>query len=70
MLFRSVAHPVIDGAIDTEFIRSNFPERYALKDRQGIVSPDSIAEAYWQIHRQPRDAWTHETELRPWMESW
>ena len=65
-----VAHPVIDGAIDTEFIRSNFPERYALKDRQGIVSPDSIAEAYWQIHRQPRDAWTHETELRPWMESW
>ncbi|RZU02248.1 NADP-dependent 3-hydroxy acid dehydrogenase YdfG [Rivibacter subsaxonicus] len=65
-----VAHPVIDGAIDTEFIRSNFPERYALKEQQGIVSPDSIAEAYWQIHRQPRDAWTHETELRPWMESW
>ena len=65
-----VAHPVIDGAIDTEWIRSNFPERYALKEQQGIVSPDSIAEAYWQIHRQPRDAWTHETELRPWLESW
>jgi NAD(P)-dependent dehydrogenase (short-subunit alcohol dehydrogenase family) len=65
-----VAHPVIDGAIDTEFIRSNFPERYALKEQQGIVSPDSIAEAYWQIHRQPRDAWTHETELRPWLEGW
>ena len=65
-----VAHPVIDGAIDTEFIRSNFPERYALKDQQGILSPDSIAEAYWQIHQQPRDAWTHETELRPWMENW
>jgi len=65
-----VAHPVIDGAIDTEWIRSNFPERYALKEQQGIVSPDSIAEAYWQIHRQPRDAWTHETELRPWIEPW
>ena len=65
-----VAHPVIDGAIDTEWIRSNFPERYALKEQQGIVSPDSIAEAYWQIHMQPRDAWTHETELRPWIESW
>jgi NAD(P)-dependent dehydrogenase (short-subunit alcohol dehydrogenase family) len=65
-----VAHPVIDGAIDTEFIRSNFPERYAKKDQQGILNPDSIAEAYWQIHQQPRDAWTHETELRPWMESW
>jgi NAD(P)-dependent dehydrogenase (short-subunit alcohol dehydrogenase family) len=65
-----VAHPVIDGAIDTEFIRTNFPERYATKDEQGILNPDSIAEAYWQIHKQPRDAWTHETELRPWRESW
>jgi len=65
-----VAHPVIDGAIDTEFIRSNFPDRYALKEHQGILSPEHIADAYWQIHQQPRDAWTHETELRPWMESW
>ena len=65
-----VAHTIIDGSIDTEWIRSNFPESYAKKDRQGILSPDSIAEAYWQIHRQPRDAWSHETELRPWMETW
>jgi NAD(P)-dependent dehydrogenase (short-subunit alcohol dehydrogenase family) len=65
-----VAHPVIDGAIDTEFIRSNFPERYAQKAQQGILNPDHIAELYWQIHCQPRDAWTHETELRPWIESW
>jgi NAD(P)-dependent dehydrogenase (short-subunit alcohol dehydrogenase family) len=65
-----VAHTVIDGSIDTEWIRTNFPESYAKKDRQGILSPDSIAEAYWQIHRQPRDAWSHETELRPWMENW
>jgi len=65
-----VAHAIIDGAIDTEWIRSNFPERHAQKDRQGIVDPESIAEAYWQIHRQPRDAWSHETELRPWMENW
>jgi len=65
-----VAHPVIDGAIDTEFIRSTFPERYALKEQDGILSPDAIADAYWQIHMQPRNAWTHETELRPWMEPW
>ena len=65
-----VAHPIIDGAIDTEFIRSNFPDRYAMKNQEGILNPDHIAEAYWQIHRQPRDAWTHETELRPWTESW
>ena len=65
-----VAHTVIDGAIDTEFIRGTFPERYALKEQQGILSPEHIADAYWQIHQQPRDAWTHETELRPWNESW
>ena len=65
-----VAHPIIDGAIDTDFIRSNFPERYALKKQDGIVSPEAIADAYWAIHQQPRNAWTHETELRPWLESW
>jgi NAD(P)-dependent dehydrogenase (short-subunit alcohol dehydrogenase family) len=65
-----VAHLVIDGAIDTEFIRENFPERYALKDRDGILNPEHIAEAYWQLHNQPRDAWTHEMDLRPWMEPW
>ena len=64
-----VAHPVVDGAIDTEFIRANFPERHALKAQSGIVDPASIAEAYWQLHRQPRDAWTHELDLRPWMET-
>jgi NAD(P)-dependent dehydrogenase (short-subunit alcohol dehydrogenase family) len=65
-----VAHPVIDGAIDTGFIRTTFPERYALKEQDGILQPESIADAYWQIHMQPRNAWTHETELRPWLESW
>jgi len=65
-----VAHVVIDGAIDTEFIRSNFPERAALKDRDGILSPEAIAEAYWQLHSQHRTAWTHEMDLRPWMETW
>ena len=65
-----VAHPIIDGAIDTEFIRTMFPERYALKDRDGILNPDAIADAYWQLHMQPRSAWTHEMDLRPWIETW
>jgi NAD(P)-dependent dehydrogenase (short-subunit alcohol dehydrogenase family) len=65
-----VAHVVIDGAIDTAFIAQNFPERHALKDRDGILNPEHIAEAYWQLHCQPRSAWTHEMDLRPWMESW
>jgi len=64
-----VAHPVIDGAIDTAFIRENFPERYALKDRDGILDPEHIADQYWQLHKQPRDAWTFELDLRPWMET-
>jgi NAD(P)-dependent dehydrogenase (short-subunit alcohol dehydrogenase family) len=65
-----VAHVVIDGAIDTAFIAENFPERYALKASDGILDPDAIAENYWQIHRQPRSAWTHEMDLRPWSEKW
>jgi len=65
-----VAHVVVDGAIDTPFIRDTFPERYALKDKAGILDPEAIAENYWQLHLQPRSAWTHELDLRPWMEPW
>lgn len=65
-----VAHSLIDGAIDTEFIRSNFPERYALQAQDGILDPEAIADAYWMLHTQPRSAWTHELDLRPWMEQW
>ena len=63
-----VAHVIIDGAIDTAFIRDTFPERYALKAQDGIVNPDHIADQYWLLHQQPRDAWTHELDLRPYME--
>jgi len=63
-----VAHTIIDGTIDTEWIAKNFPQRHALKDQDGILNPDHIADAYWMLHAQPRDAWTHELDLRPWME--
>ncbi|APW43347.1 SDR family oxidoreductase [Rhodoferax saidenbachensis] len=65
-----VAHVVVDGAIDTDFIRTSFPERYALKDQDGILNPEHIAENYWYLHNQPRDAWTFELDLRPYMERW
>jgi NAD(P)-dependent dehydrogenase (short-subunit alcohol dehydrogenase family) len=65
-----VAHVVIDGAIDTQFIAENFPERYALRDKDGILAPDAIAENYWNLHCQAKSAWTHELDLRPWLESW
>ncbi|WP_339487031.1 SDR family oxidoreductase [Pseudomonas sp. EL_65y_Pfl2_R95] len=64
-----VAHPIIDGAIDTAFIRETFPQRYALKEQDGILNPEHIADSYWQLHCQPRDSWTHELDLRPWMET-
>ncbi|MDR3380271.1 SDR family oxidoreductase [Cupriavidus basilensis] len=65
-----VAHLVVDAAIDTDFIRSNFPDRYATKQDDGIVNPEHIADTYWMLHQQPRDAWTHELDIRPWIEPW
>lgn len=65
-----VAHLVIDGPIDTAFIRDNFPERYKLKEHDGILNPEHIADTYWMLHQQKRDAWTHELDLRPWVEHW
>ena len=65
-----VAHVVVDGAIDTAFIRDSFPDVYALKDQDGILNPSHIAENYWYLHTQPRDAWTFELDLRPYMEKW
>ncbi|RON22779.1 glucose 1-dehydrogenase [Pseudomonas brassicacearum] len=65
-----VAHVVVDGAIDTDFIRESFPEKYATKDEDGILNPEHIAENYWYLHSQPRDAWTFELDLRPWSERW
>ena len=65
-----VAHVVVDGAIDTDFIETTFPEIYALKEQDGILNPAHIAENYWHLAHQPRDAWTHELDLRPWIERW
>jgi NAD(P)-dependent dehydrogenase (short-subunit alcohol dehydrogenase family) len=65
-----VAHIIVDGAIDTDFIRDNFPDKYATRDQDGILNPGHIAENYWYLHSQPRDAWTFELDLRPWSERW
>ncbi|HEX8467107.1 MAG TPA: SDR family NAD(P)-dependent oxidoreductase [Allosphingosinicella sp.] len=70
-----VAHLVIDAGVDTAWVRERIA---AAKGAQAVadmppdtlMSPDSIAETYWQLHRQPRDAWTHELDLRPFGESW
>jgi NAD(P)-dependent dehydrogenase (short-subunit alcohol dehydrogenase family) len=57
-----VAHVVIDGLIADDQCR---PAR----GPDAFIEPDSIAETYYQIHRQPRNAWTGEIDLRTWMET-
>lgn len=65
-----VAHVVIDGAIDTAFIEARHPDFEAAKSEDLILSPKAIADNYVILYRQPRSAWTHELDLRPWGEKW
>jgi NAD(P)-dependent dehydrogenase (short-subunit alcohol dehydrogenase family) len=65
-----VAHVIIDGLIDTAFAREHFAQRVADAGPDGILNPDHIADAYWWLHQQPRDAWTFELDLRPSVERW
>lgn len=60
-----VAHVVIDGVIDGERARRQFPDIVASKGEAGLLKPESIAEVFWHLHCQPPDAWTHELDLRP-----
>jgi NAD(P)-dependent dehydrogenase (short-subunit alcohol dehydrogenase family) len=63
-----VAHVVIDGGIDGDRLRARFPNVAAERGAGGLLEIDAIAEAYWQLHRQHRSAWTHEIDLRPYRE--
>ena len=67
-----VAHLVIDAGVDTEWVRERIAARGATERLEPghLVDPASIAEVYWQLHQQPRDAWTHELDIRPSMEKW
>jgi NAD(P)-dependent dehydrogenase (short-subunit alcohol dehydrogenase family) len=65
-----VSHVLIDGPIDTQFVRERFPELVASRPADGLLAPDDIAENYWHLHKQKRSAWTFELDVRPWMEPW
>jgi NAD(P)-dependent dehydrogenase (short-subunit alcohol dehydrogenase family) len=65
-----VAHVIVDGMIDTAFTRAQFAEHVAAVGTQGILNPEHIADAYWGLHSQPRDAWTFEIDIRPSVEKW
>ena len=60
-----VAHVVIDGQINTQRVRGRYGER----EEHTMLSPDAIAETYWQLHSQDQTAWTLEMDLRPAVES-
>lgn len=47
-----------------------FPERFAERPADGFMQPDELAEIYWQLHAQPRSAWSFETDVRTYVESW
>lgn len=64
-----VAHSIIDGPIDTDFIATRVPDIDDMRARDAVLSPDAIAKAYVMLHNQNRSAWTHELDLRPWTES-
>jgi NAD(P)-dependent dehydrogenase (short-subunit alcohol dehydrogenase family) len=65
-----VAHIVVDGAIDGRFTRSNRPDADELLAEDRILKPEEIAANFIWVHKQPRSAWTHELDLRPWAENW
>ena len=65
-----VAHLVIDAGVDTAFVRERIRARGGEPAPGQLMNPASIAETYWLLHNQPRDAWTFELDLRPNGEKW
>lgn len=60
-----VVHVIVDGQIDTPKRRTREPDRAA----DTVISPSAIADAIIHAFKQPRNAWTHEIDIRPYRES-
>ena len=58
------------GAINGERLQSLLPSHLEKLGEDGSLDPDAIAEAFWQLHLQPRSVWTHEIDVRPFKETW
>ena len=70
-----VAHLVIDSGVDTAWVRERIKARegedaVSNLDPNRLMRPEAVAESYWQLYQQPRDAWTFEREIRPFGEKW
>jgi NAD(P)-dependent dehydrogenase (short-subunit alcohol dehydrogenase family) len=64
-----VGHVVVDGGIAGDRLLSRAPQLRERRGEDGLLDPDAIADAYWNLHYQQRSAWTLELDLRPWNES-
>ncbi|KAL2832862.1 oxidoreductase [Aspergillus cavernicola] len=60
-----VSHAIIDGIINTEKTKG-----YGEDVPDSKIDPNWIAESYWFLHTQPRTSFTHELDLRPYVETW
>jgi NAD(P)-dependent dehydrogenase (short-subunit alcohol dehydrogenase family) len=70
-----VAHLIIDAGVDTEWVRERIRARegeaaLANLDPNRLMRPAAVADTYWQIYQEPRDAWSFEREIRPFGEKW
>jgi NADP-dependent 3-hydroxy acid dehydrogenase YdfG len=70
-----VAHLVIDSGVDTAWVRERIRQREGEETLRNLgpnrlMRPDAVAETYWQMYQQPRDAWPSEMEIRPFGEKW
>lgn len=65
-----VAHTIIDGVIDVPRVHESMPDLAKSKGEDGLLDPKAIAEAYFWLHEQPKNAWTFELDLRPFAEAW
>jgi NAD(P)-dependent dehydrogenase (short-subunit alcohol dehydrogenase family) len=63
-----VGHVVVDGGIAGDRLLSRAPQMKEQRGADGMLHPDAIAEAYWDMHHQHRSAWTLELDVRPWSE--
>ena len=69
-----VAHIVIDGPVDApdtlgKMLGANFDAYKASKGEDGMIDPAAVAETYWHLAHQPRSAWTHELDIRPYTDT-
>ena len=65
-----VGHVIIDGAINGERIRTNFPTYIENVGEEGLICLDGIVDAYEYLYKQDKSAWSFEVDLRTSIEKW